>query len=192
MITIVNYGLGNINAFQSVYKILNIPYRIASTKEDLVDSEKLILPGVGSFDFAMKKLNTSGMRDTIDDLVLNQHVPILGICVGMQMLVESSGEGIEKGLNWVPGSVEKFKAAHGSSMRIPHMGWNMVDTIDENPLFAGLHDRSMFYFLHSYYFEPESDKYVIGTSQYYHEFACAVNKENIYGVQFRDHIDLNQ
>ena len=108
MITIVNYGLGNISAFANVYKRLNIPVTIATHKEELQGASKIILPGVGAFDHAMTLLNNSGMRETLDELVLEKKIPVIGICVGMQILAKSSDEGILPGLGWIDGEVKKF------------------------------------------------------------------------------------
>lgn len=184
MITIINYGLGNIKAFANLYKRQNIDVRVVQTAEELKGSSKLILPGVGSFDHAMQSLNQSGMRETLDDLVLNQHVPIIGICVGMQMLANSSDEGSEPGLGWVPGKVIQF--SHESipfKPHIPHMGWNSVRPIVDHPLFEDMSDPR-FYFLHSYYFEATNPEDVMAQTDYGVTYACAVRKNNIYGVQF--------
>ena len=127
MITLIDYGVGNINAFVNVYKRVNIPVKIAKTKEDLIDSNKLILPGVGHFDHAMTQLNNSGMRDILDNLVLGQKVPVIGICVGMQMMANRSDEGKMEGLKWIDASVRKFDEAKIDQLtRLPHMGWNDV------------------------------------------------------------------
>lgn len=184
LITIINYGLGNIKAFANLYKRQNIDVRVVQTADELIGSSKLILPGVGSFDHAMQSLNQSGMRDTLDDLVLNKHVPIIGICVGMQMLAFGSDEGREPGLGWVPGQVKQF--AHESipfKPHIPHMGWNSVRPIVNHPLFYEMPDPR-FYFLHSYYFEATNPEDVMAHTDYGVTYACAVRKNNIYGVQF--------
>lgn len=185
MIKIIDYGLGNIRAFLNVYKGLNIPASVARSAEDLMDADRLILPGVGSFDHAMDLLKQSGMREALDELVLNQAIPILGVCVGMQMMAERSEEGILDGLGWIQGSVRKLSEAEGKTrLLLPHMGWNDVLPLASSGLFAGLEHDARFYFLHSYYFDCESSGTALAESDYGLRFACAVHLSNIYGVQF--------
>lgn len=185
MIVIIDYGLGNVLAFENVYRRLNIPVKVAKTADNLADATKLILPGVGSFDHAMQQLDKSGMRHTLEQLVLQQGVPILGICVGMQMLANSSDEGKLPGLGWIDGTVRKFDVStlpHGT--HLPHMGWNDVKPLDNNRLFKDLEQDARFYFLHSYYFECHQSSDNLAVSDYGGEFGCAVNHKNVYGVQF--------
>jgi len=185
MITIINYGLGNIKAFVNIYKNLNIPYKLASNASDLKDAKKIILPGVGAFDYTMERLRKSGMKETLHELVLKHHVPVLGICVGMQMLARSSEEGILAGLDWIEGDVKKFNdliLMKGNFL--PHMGWNQVRVTRNNELFQNIDQESRFYFLHSYYFECNNNNNIIAVTDYGDQFASAVNLENIYGVQF--------
>jgi glutamine amidotransferase len=185
MITLIDYGVGNINAFANVYKRLNIPTRVAKKPSDLENVEKLILPGVGSFDYAMNQLNASGMREKLDDLVLKEKIPVIGICVGMQLMANYSEEGEVEGLKWIDAAVKKFDEHKiKSHTKFPHMGWNDVVPKNNNLLFKGLENDSLFYFLHSYYFICNQPNEVIGISQYGEEFCCAVNKDNIYGIQF--------
>ena len=154
MITIIDYGVGNIFAFQNVYKRLNIPTKIAKVSKDLFDAEKLILPGVGSFDYAMKQLNNSGMRVKLDELVIEEKVPIIGICVGMQMMGNRSDEGKLEGLKWIDSEILKFdENLIQQRTKLPHMGWNDVTPIIDHPLFRGLEKEAIFYFLHSFYFK---------------------------------------
>lgn len=185
MITIIDYGLGNINAFYNVYKRLNIPVCVAKTEHDISMASKLILPGVGSFDYAMELLNKSGLRAGIENKVLKQKTPILGVCVGMQILAEGSEEGKSPGLGWIKGKVKLFDVSKIKFLtKLPHMGWNTVEPVLANPLFNGLNSDSRFYFLHSYYFEcPDADK-VIATTTYGCNYCSAVNSDNVYGVQF--------
>lgn len=185
MITIVDYGLGNIRAFQNVYERLNIPAQVAHTAADLKDAQKIILPGVGAFDFAMSQLNASGMRDELEKQALINKVPVVGICVGMQMLAKSSDEGILPGLGWIDGVVKKFdEATIIYKTRLPHMGWNTINPVKSNPILSGLDRGSKFYFLHSYYFSPDYSHNVISETDYGITFASAVSKENIFGIQF--------
>lgn len=185
MITIVDYGLGNIRAFLNAFKRLNIEARTATTAAELAGSDKVILPGVGHFDHAMERLEASGMRGTLDDLVLERKVPVLGVCVGMQILASASDEGSRDGLGWVRGRVRSFRDwAPTRELPMPHMGWNDVRPSAPSGLFTGLADESRFYFLHSYFFECEQQADALATSSYGAEFACAVRHENIHGVQF--------
>ena len=185
MITIIDYGVGNIFAFQNVYKRLNIPTKIAKTVKDLEYVDKLILPGVGHFDFAMSQLNHSGMRERLDELVIIEKKPIIGICVGMQMMAKKSDEGTVAGLGWIEGDVKKFDVSTIEfHTKLPHMGWNDVEPVLNQPLFQGLEKDAIFYFLHSYYFNCFSNNNIIATAEYGIKFACSVQHENIYGIQF--------
>ena len=183
MITIVDYGLGNINAFLNVYRRLNIEARTATSAADLHDASKVILPGVGAFDHAMERLAASGMREALDDLVLERQVPVLGVCVGMQMLGHSSDEGRLPGLGWINGRVRSL-ASLAATLPVPHMGWNDARLVGANPLFGQLEEDARFYFLHSYYFECDTPADAIALADYGGEFACAVNSGNVFGVQF--------
>ena len=152
MITLIDYGVGNIFAFQNVYKRLDIPTKIAKTSEDLSVAKKLILPGVGSFDYAMGQLIASGMREKLDELVLEKKVPVIGICVGMQMMGNRSDEGELGGLKWIDAEILKFdERLIQHRTKLPHMGWNDVNPVEDHPLFIGLEKEAIFYFLHSFY-----------------------------------------
>jgi glutamine amidotransferase len=185
MITIIDYGVGNINAFVNVYKRLNVPVKIAKTAADLEDAQKIILPGVGHFDHAMTQLIKSGMREKLNELVLEKKVPVIGICVGMQMMGNDSDEGTMKGLGWIDASIKKFDESKIRQVtRLPHMGWNDVAPLKVNPLFEGLETAALFYFLHSYYFECNDSSDILATSEYGGVFTCATHHKNIYGIQF--------
>lgn len=185
MITIIDYGVGNIFAFQNVYKRLDIPTKIAKTVKDLTEAEKLILPGVGSFDYAMSQLNASGMREKLDELVIEKKVPVIGICVGMQMMGNRSDEGELEGLKWIDSEVLKFdESLIQQRTKLPHMGWNDVTPVRDHPLFNGLEKEAIFYFLHSFYFKCSNPTESIAISDYGISFSSAVNRDNIYGIQF--------
>jgi len=185
MITIIDYGLGNINAFQNAYKRLNISSKIAKSKDDLNSTSKIILPGVGSFDYAINLLNNSGMREKLDHLVLIEKVPVLGICVGMQIMGTKSEEGICQGLNWIQGDVLKFdETLIQHRTKLPHMGWNEIKVSHDNPLLSGFTKNNFFYFLHSYYFKCNYKINSIAISNYGFDFTSVVNSKNIFGVQF--------
>ncbi|MDE5493012.1 imidazole glycerol phosphate synthase subunit HisH [Elizabethkingia meningoseptica] len=185
MITLIDYGVGNINAFVNVYKRVDVPVKIAKTKEGLLDAQKLILPGVGHFDHAMSQLNNSGMRETLDELVLDKKIPVIGICVGMQMMANNSDEGKMDGLKWIDATVKKFDEAKIKQVtRLPHMGWNDVKPIKDLDLFKGLEKDAIFYFLHTYYFDCNNREDIMAITDYGGEFASAAHHENKYGIQF--------
>ncbi|HEY7475072.1 MAG TPA: imidazole glycerol phosphate synthase subunit HisH [Vicinamibacterales bacterium] len=185
MITIVDYGLGNIRAFLNVYRRLNVEVKTATTAEDLRDASKVILPGVGAFDHAMERLAASGMRETLDDLALRRRVPILGVCVGMQILGRGSDEGQLPGLGWIDARVKALGSLMaGETLPVPHMGWNDVRPVSRTRLFDGLDREARFYFLHSYYFQCAREEDAIAVASYGRDFACAANAANVYGVQF--------
>jgi glutamine amidotransferase len=183
MIAIVDYGLGNVHAFTNIYKRLNISVKVAQTTKDLDDVEKIILPGVGSFDWAIKRLEISGMRDKLDKLVLSDFCPVLGVCVGMQIMAKRSDEGNLPGLGWIDAEVKRFDHTNfAPQIQLPHMGWNDVIPL-KGGVFKGI-ESPLFYFLHSYYFEPVNQNQVIATTDYFGLFASAISSKNIYGVQF--------
>jgi imidazole glycerol-phosphate synthase subunit HisH len=185
MITIIDYGVGNIFAFQNVFKRLNISSRIAKCVEDLKEVDKLILPGVGHFDYAMSQLNNSGMRERIDELVLVEKKPVIGICVGMQMMANKSDEGTLDGLGWIDANVKKFnELTIQHHTKLPHMGWNDVKPNENHPLFKGLEQESIFYFLHSFYFNCKDQKNIMSTTDYGINFVSSIHKGNIFGIQF--------
>lgn len=183
MIGIIDYGVGNIKAFCNIYEQLNIPFKIVTNLDDFSNVSKLILPGVGSFDHAMTSLQNSGMKEKLDELVLEKKLPVIGICVGMQMLANSSEEGVLKGLGWIDAVVKKFDKTKIKSGPLPHMGWNTLNIKKDNKIFQNLEEEPRYYFLHSYYFECSNSEDVIATANYGEEFDCLVNYENIYGIQ---------
>ena len=183
MIAIVNYKLGNINAFANILKQLDTDHIIADNKDKLDGVTKIILPGVGAFDQAMSLLNKSGMRQRIDELVINDQIPIIGICVGMQIMARSSEEGSITGLGYINAKVKKIRPDNPNYI-IPHMGWNTIDFEKKNKLFNKLTKKANFYFLHSYFVECEDNSNSIAESEYFGRFTSAMNYNNIYGVQF--------
>jgi len=184
MIKIINYGLGNILAFYNLYKSINVDIEIASTSSELSSASKIILPGVGTFDQAMIKLNDSGMRDVLDKKVLEEKVPVLGICVGMQIMLKSSQEGKLNGLSWVNANVVKFNPLINSGEnKIPHMGWNSINPIGNSNILNDLDKESQFYFLHSYYCDINDDDLILATTNYQKNFISIFKHNNIYGIQ---------
>jgi imidazole glycerol-phosphate synthase subunit HisH len=185
MIRIVDYGVGNIQAFMTLFKRLGLDAQRADTPQALEGASRLVLPGVGHFDHAMQCLNDSGMRPALEEMVLGRRIPVLGICVGMQMLAAGSDEGTLAGLNWVPGRVRAFSNnPHCAQLPMPHMGWNDLQTAAGAKLFStGFDDSPQFYFLHSYYFEAQDKDDVAATAHYGIDFDAVVSRGHIHGVQ---------
>jgi glutamine amidotransferase len=185
MIHIIDYGLGNVQAFLTIFKRLGLEVTRAKTAQDLNKVSKIVLPGVGAFDHAVSLLNQSGMRPTLENLVTRDKVPVLGICVGMQILANSSEEGRLPGLGWVPGKVCSLRLEKRlSGLPLPHMGWNNVNPKFGSSLFVGLENDARFYFLHSYFFQCKDPTHVAAETSYGMDFSCAVAIDNVYGVQF--------
>ena len=183
MIGIIDYGVGNIKAFANIYKNFDMTFKIVKNISEFENITKLILPGVGSFDHAMISLQNSGMREKLDELVLEKKIPVIGICVGMQMLAKSSEEGTLKGLGWIDGIVKKLDKSKIKNGPLPHMGWNNLIIEKENIIFENLEENPRYYFLHSYYFECYNKDNVIATATYGEKFDCMINHKNIYGIQ---------
>tara|TARA_B100000963_G_C22498116_1_gene612456 strand:- start:303 stop:923 length:621 start_codon:yes stop_codon:yes gene_type:complete len=184
LIGIIDYGSGNIQAIRNIYKRLKIETFIVREPQDVSCASKLILPGVGAFDEAISKLDKSGLRNALDEAVLENKVPVMGICVGMQIMADKSEEGTLRGLGWISGSVKHFDINEINFVpKLPHMGWNSI-VASQHSIFDGINKNIGFYFLHSYFFKAEINKNVIATTFYQHEFDCAINKDNIFGFQF--------
>lgn len=185
MITILDYGSGNLHAIKNIYERLNIPYEFADSKDQLRKADHIILPGVGAFDDTISTLKNNGFWAILNKKVLEEKVPLLGICVGMQMFANSSEEGTLAGLGWIPGSVKKFDASLITGKpKIPHLGWNSIDITRNCPLFDNIDPTIGFYFIHSYYYKCADEINVICTTEYGKAFHSAINKDNIFGVQF--------
>lgn len=185
MIALVDYGLGNIQALVNIYKRLNVPVCVATTAEMLMRADKFILPGVGAFDWAMTRLNDSGMRACLDDLVGVQKRSVLGICVGMQMMARRSDEGSLPGLGWIDAEVKRFPdIREDRKVSLPHMGWNEAVPKRTDDIFRGLENGARFYFLHSYYFLPNDTGAALAVTDYSGTFTSAVRVGNVFGTQF--------
>ncbi len=180
-VTLVNYGLGNIQAFAHIYRRLNIPVEIAGSPEQLRQAQRLILPGVGAFDWAMRRLNASGLRDVLDEMVLGRKTPVLGVCVGMQMMANRSEEGQESGLGWIDADVRRFGPSN--SAPLPHMGWNDVTPLKHDSIFRNT-SEARYYFLHSYHVEARQAEDILAVSSYSVEFTSAIGNGSVFGTQF--------
>lgn len=182
MITIIDYGMGNLGSIQNMFKRIGETAVITSDFEVISNSNKILLPGVGSFDKAMTRINESGLRAVLDRKALIERVPILGICLGMQMLTRSSEEGTQPGLGWIAASTKRFPLLPG--LKVPHMGWNLVTPTRESELTRDLAAEARFYFVHSYCVNVDDDKDSILKTNYGITFDAAVQHENIFGAQF--------
>ncbi|MBR9832569.1 imidazole glycerol phosphate synthase subunit HisH [bacterium] len=185
MITIIDYGAGNIKSIQNMLKRVGVQSIITNDPNQIAKAEKLILPGVGHFDYGMRNLKSSGLIQVLEQKVLIEKTPILGICLGAQLLGKRSEEGIEKGLAWIDMEVVRFDSNRmEKSLKIPNMGWNYIQPAKKNQLFREMDDQTRFYFVHSYHMKPQRPEDVLTYSTYGYKFASAVSFENIYGVQF--------
>jgi len=185
MITIVDYGAGNIKSIQNMLKKIGVFSRISNSIEEIKNSEKLILPGVGHFDFGMKQLRASGLVEVLTQRVKEDKIPILGICLGSQMLGLKSEEGVEPGLGWIDMEIIHFDINKiNATNKVPNMGWNYIKPAKNSKLLDGLDEKSRFYFVHSYHMQPNNAEDALCYSHYGYDFASAVASKNIFGVQF--------
>lgn len=185
MIAIIDYGSGNVGAIANIYKQLKIPHQITGDLKELEAAERYILPGVGAFDATMRYLNQSGMVELLNEQIPGRGKKVLGICVGMQILADSSEEGVLSGLGWIHGRVRRIDAATlAAPPRLPHMGWNSVVPRPGARLFNDVDAERGFYFLHSYHFDAADGDDVAATVEYGRQLTCAVARGNVYGMQF--------
>ena len=182
MITIVDYGMGNLGSIKNMFKRIGIPTVLAADLEAIEKADKLVLPGVGNFDQAMKRINSSDLREALDRKALLERIPILGICLGMQLLTQSSEEGTLLGLGWIKAVTRRFPKT--SKLKVPHMGWNIVSPVRESPISKNLPDEIRFYFVHSFYVHVENEENSILKTHYGINFDAAIQHGNIFGAQF--------
>ena len=183
MIGIINYGLGNLGSIQNMLKVIGEKSIISSDKNELDKCDRYILPGVGAFDAGMRMLNELELSDFVTNKAAEEKKPILGICLGMQLLGRKSEEGILPGLNLIPFDNVRFNL-EDTDLKIPHMCWDIVEFEQENPLLNNLEGQQRYYFVHSYHAKCDLQENVLMTCDYGYKFAAAVVKENIMGVQF--------
>ena len=183
-IVIIDYGMGNLRSVQKKFNKVGFEAEISNDPSVIASATKLVLPGVGHFSHGVKKLKELGIWDVLNELVLEKKTPILGICLGMQLMAKHSHEGHVEGLGWFDAEVVKFQVEDQLKYKVPHMGWNNTFTKKENILYSNLNNESMFYFVHSYYMECKNDEDVLATTVYEDQFVSAIQKENIYGTQF--------
>ena len=181
---IIDYRMGNIHSVARKLKILGVDHEISNNPDTIIQADKLILPGVGHFGKAMLQLEETNLIPILNDVVLNQKKPILGICLGMQLMAKYSEEGNTNGLGWIDGQVARFQVKDKLRFKIPHTGWNQIKVYKENPMNRGLNNESEFYFVHAYYFQAMEEKDILHKTTYEQEFVSAIQKDNIVGVQY--------
>jgi glutamine amidotransferase len=184
MLAIIDYGMGNLGSIQNMLKYLGYKSVISNDPGTIAAADKLILPGVGAFDNGMENLNSKGLTEILNRRVLDEKVPVLGICLGMQLLSKRSEEGRLPGLGWIDAETIRFSFPEKSGLRIPHMGWNSVAPRKKNPLIEEMPRDAHFYFVHSYHVTCRDPSDVLLTTSYGIELTSAVARGNIYGVQF--------
>lgn len=184
MIVIVDYGIGNLSSVLNMFKKIGVKeVMISGEKEQIEKADKLLLPGVGAFDAGMRNLENSGLISVLNKKVLEDKIPVLGICLGMQLLTKKSEEGIKTGLGWIDAETIRFNLDPALKLKVPHMGWNYIKVNRENKL-VDSESKNRFYFVHSYYVKCFDESQSIATSNFGIDFTCMVNKDNIYGAQF--------
>ncbi|MDO8994063.1 imidazole glycerol phosphate synthase subunit HisH [Daejeonella sp.] len=184
MIAIVDYGMGNLGSVANMFKKVGVLAQITSDPDVIMASPKILLPGVGSFDSAMQRINSSGLKEVLDYKALVEKIPILGICLGMQLLMDGSEEGELSGLGWIPGMAYHFKGRIDSQLKVPHMGWNVATVTKVNGLTENFNGELRYYFVHSYFVRAKDPSDSIMRTKYGVEFDSAVASGNVYGAQF--------
>jgi glutamine amidotransferase len=184
MIAVVDYGMGNIGSVLNMFKRIDVKDIVVTNRaEELQKADKILLPGVGAFDTGMNHLQQSGLIEVLNEKVLNEKVPVLGICLGMQLITKSSEEGVKPGLGWVNADTKRFKFDPALKLKIPHMGWNYVNVKRDNPLIR-TGEKNRFYFVHSYFVDCYDQNDILAQANYGFAFTCALQRDNVFGAQF--------
>lgn len=183
-VCVVNSGVANVRSVVNMLRRHKAAARIVERPEELTEATAIVLPGVGSYDAAMKRLRNCGLYEVLSDAALNQRLPFLGLCLGMQLMAEGSEEGVEPGFGWIPGRFLRLKADQARRLRVPHMGWNIVRGTDGLDLYAGMGDEPRFYFDHSYHYPIDGGAEVCGVSRHGVDFAAGIRSGNLCGFQF--------
>lgn len=184
-VVVINAGIGNLGAIPNMLKRLGAAARVTDDPDEIADADRIILPGVGAFDAAMQSLDDLGLIPVLNQKALEERVPILGVCLGMQLLSAGSEEGRLAGLGWIRGRAIRFKAdAAGPQLRVPHMGWNYVHRTANGALFGDGAVTPRFYFAHSYHLVCDDEADVAGVTRYGYPFVSAIRRGNISGIQF--------
>lgn len=184
MIVIINYGMGNLHSVFSQCRRLGYTPEISSKPEIISKADKLILPGVGHYKKGMEKIHSYNLFELLNDKVLNQKTPILGICLGMQLFCDESEEGDSKGLGWINAKVLKFNFKNKKKYKVPHMGWNNIELKKNNLLTEGINEFDEFYFVHSYHVVSKTANIIVASTNYCENFVSIIIQDNIYGTQF--------
>jgi glutamine amidotransferase len=184
MILIPNYGCGNLASIARMIDKVGGGASVTNNASDLAHAEKIILAGVGKFDHGARELRDGGWIDALNEAVLVRRLPILGICLGMQLMCKTSEEGTLPGLGWIDAEVGRFKLAQDSSLKIPHMGWNTVSVTKENPIIYSNQEEQRFYFVHSFHVTCNKTSDMLAITHHGYDFTAAFCHENIFGVQF--------
>jgi glutamine amidotransferase len=185
VISIVSYGAGNISSIANIFRALGMETEFIDRPSKILAARKLVLPGVGSFDYGMSRLREGGLTEALTEAALGQRVPALGICLGMQLMCCQSEEGDQVGLGWVNANVRRFQVPTDQpNLKVPHMGWNSLKLIRKDPIISYEDSRQRYYFVHSYYVECCEPVDVVATATHGHEFVAAFSRGNLYGVQF--------
>lgn len=182
MIVVVDYGVGNLRSVSNMFRKAGAEAVISGEPAVIAAAEKLLLPGVGHFDHGMKMLHQAGLREALDEFALGARKPVLGICLGAQILGNGSEEGKAPGLSWIDMVCHRLPASPG--LRVPHMGWNQLDVKRPCALFPAMHDDTRYYFVHSYHMDCADENDIVATTRHGIEFTCVVQRGNIYGTQF--------
>jgi glutamine amidotransferase len=184
MLIIIDYGMGNLGSLTNMLKKIRISAKITSSIDDIHHADKLILPGVGSFNHGIQKLQELQLINILNKKVIEDCTPILGICLGMQLFTKASEEGTLPGLGWLNAYTIKFKFEDSSILKIPHMGWDNLTIIKSHPLYHNIESDSMFYFTHSYHVVCHDEQDILSISKYGYNFVSSISRDNIVGVQF--------
>lgn len=184
MVTILDYGMGNLGSVLNMFKKVGAEAKITSDLDEIAKAQKILLPGVGAFDTAMRKIGDLGLKEILDEKILVQKVPLLGICLGMQLLTNGSEEGNLPGLGWIDAQTIKFNFPVESNLKVPHMGWNVIHIENENLLLKDLGDEPRFYFVHSYYVKANSVSNVLASTYHGLNFHSVIQRDNVFGAQF--------
>jgi imidazole glycerol-phosphate synthase subunit HisH len=182
-VAIVDCGIGNVRSVQRMFEAIGVEATIVSKPEEAALCKRLVLPGVGAFDAGMKAIHQSGWYEMLNHLAFERRVPLLGICLGMQLLCRRSDEGVLPGLGWIAADVLAFRREQ-HNIKVPHMGWNVVSATQDNPLVPAWMAEQRFYHVHKYHAVCDSDESVLGVTHYGYDFATVICRANIYGVQF--------
>ena len=183
-ISIINYGMGNLHSVKRKIDKLKVNSVITSDPKKIIESDKIILVGVGHFKMAMKNLSQLNLIDPLNEAVLIKKIPVLGICLGMQLMAKKSEEGDVEGLGWIDADIKKIKVEDPIKFKVPHMGWNTVKITKESKLMEGISNSSEFYFVHSFFCRVNDTSLILNETTYSSPFTSAIEKNNIFGVQY--------